>query len=116
MVSIENTSEFILEPHMVGESNQYYCYLVTIMGSDGNVLSTRPFGLDEFEDNFDDSQLSPGLTYTEYQWIYPWNLPNDPFGGRMKAEVWLSKEDVPDTTYHSWAEIDLAIDWWFDDD
>ena len=111
IISLTNISDEVLIPRIVGEPNGYYCYLVTIKDQDGNPLDSRPFNLEEFENQFGDDQLWPGLTYSEWEWIWPLSLPNNPYGGIVKADVWLFKEDMPDTTYHMWGQVSLAIEW-----
>jgi len=110
-VSLTNTASEVIIPRIVSPITQPYCYMVTVKDSDGNALNTTTFGIDEFEDQFDAYNLLPGLTYTEYEWVVPWELTNDPAGGKLRADVWLSKTSDLGNIYYMWAEVNLAIDW-----
>ncbi len=111
MVSLTNTTEEVIIPQIVNPITQPYCYLVTVKDSAGNSLSTTSFGIDEFEEQFGSYNLLPDLTYSEYEFIYPWLLLNDPFGGKLRVDVWLSKVSNLGDIYHMWGEVNLAIEW-----
>gem|GEM_PF-5396727 len=103
-ISLHNSSQEILVPQLTKHG---YCYLVSILDQSGNTLVTRDFGQDGFKNQFGSDRLSPGLAYTEFEWIYPWQLPNDFFGGRVKIEVWLSTEADQSKIYRLWGEVNL---------
>lgn len=110
-VSLTNTTDEVIIPQIVNPITQPYCYKVTVKDSSGNSLSTTTFGIDEFTEQFGEYNLLPGSTYSEYEWIYPWLLPNDPFGGKLRVDVWLSKVSNLGDIYHMWGEVNLAVKW-----
>lgn len=107
LVSLTSKSPNFIIPKMDGTNT--YAYLVTVKDSNGNALRSETFGITDFGKQFDSTRLGPGLTYSEYEYVYPWDIPNDVTGGIMRADVWLAEENNPDIIHHIYGETNLTI-------
>jgi hypothetical protein len=102
-VTLTNTSQENVKPAL---NKNGYCYKFTLLDNNGVTVKTVTFGLDKFRKDFGSESLTPGLAYSEYEYVFITDLIQFD-GGKVMVEVWLSLDSKPDTIYRVWGEVTL---------